>query len=726
MKIRVLALASATLGLVPLPRATATDLGLPSVPSGHRPGPDALYLDPPSAPQLENTGPWEADPILVSGAVAYSAGEFIYQDFIYDDHGAAGVPDPNSPFGAGDHLFSPAAGTYTYPTDPVFASNAADLVEFRVKPLETETAFRVTLNTMLDPEAAAFTIAIDGARGPLPILRAWPHGAGVSSPADLFLTVHGGHAELLSAETGAPLSPSPTVAIDTARRQIDVRLPHATWNPSDSSHRMTIGVGLWDAEANSYLKPSIGSATATTPGGAAPTQPAIVNVGPRLDEPMPDLGQVPTYTLGDAAAGAAVQAHWWRDRKQADALRLGDVTGFAATVDFAKLYDEVEDASLVPSEGPINRILASRYAFGQGLDRSKVCYEIGGVNEGRNCIGRLVGQLQPYALYVPPGAPPAEGWGMTLLLHSLSANQNQYSASRNQAQLGARGGGNLVVTPSGRGPDGFYAGVAEADTFETWADVARRYPVNPDRAIVSGYSMGGYGTYRLLARYPDLFSAGFSVVGIPGSADPMIASLRNTPVITWNAVADELVNIRSTEDALTRLTAAGLRVTSWLFPTADHLTLATNDEYQPGVDMLEVIDVDRDPAHVTFVVNPAQDNAGFDVVADHAYWVSDIALSDPSKPGRVDVRSGGFGVGDPAVIPTVTSAGALLGGHHGPMPYVSRSQTWGAAPTEPVSDVLTIDATNIASITVDPVRARVTCDAVILVNAPVAVTLTGC
>ena len=55
------------------------------------------------------------------------------------------------------------------------------------KPLADATALRLTLNTMLDPQRVAFTIAI----GNSPLAQAWPHGAGVSSPAALFVTVLG-------------------------------------------------------------------------------------------------------------------------------------------------------------------------------------------------------------------------------------------------------------------------------------------------------------------------------------------------------------------------------------------------------------------------------------------------------------------------------------------------------------------------------------------------------
>ena len=116
-----------------------------------RPGPDILYAGPVSAPQLTNAGVWRADPILVSGARAYRDGEFLYQDFLYDDHGARLIRDPADPR-SGDDTFSSSNGTYTYPSDRVYADNAADLVELRVKPLASATAFRLTLNSLKDPE----------------------------------------------------------------------------------------------------------------------------------------------------------------------------------------------------------------------------------------------------------------------------------------------------------------------------------------------------------------------------------------------------------------------------------------------------------------------------------------------------------------------------------------------------------------------------------------------
>src|SRR5258708_39561291 len=101
---------------------------------------------------------------------------------------------------------------------------------------------------------------------------------------------------------------------------------------------------------------------------------------------------------------------------------------------------------------------------------------------------------------------PRNGYGLTLLLHSLSTNYNQYLGSRNQSEFGDRGPGSIVMTTESRGPDGSFTSYAEADVFEVWADIARRYQLDPDWTAVTGYSMGGIGTFTLAEQVPDLFA----------------------------------------------------------------------------------------------------------------------------------------------------------------------------------------------------------------------------
>ncbi len=310
---------------------------------------------------------------------------------------------------------------------------------------------------------------------------------------------------------------------------------------------------------------------------------------------------------------------------------------------------------------------------------------------------------------MPTKPQPKAGYGFTLLMHSLSANYNQYLGSRNQSQLGERGAGSVVATPEGRGPDGFYRDVAEADAFEVWADVARHYALDPQWTVATGYSMGGLGTFHMLARWPDLFARGFAVVGA-GDPDEDLASMRNTPVMMWNATADELVNVGTrTRPRCRELTRLGLRFTSFVFLAADHLTLATNDEYGPGAEFLGSHRVNRNPAHVTYVVDPETDSERAAAKADHAYWLSGLTVKEGAARGTIDVRSLGFGRGDAPVGAPESGTGQLEGGSRGPTPYASQTLSWGKAPVEAKADALVVQSTDVATAVVDARRARVSC-----------------
>jgi hypothetical protein len=714
---------------------------------GQRPGPDLLYEPLADAPQLQNTGDWSAPPILVSGASAYRDGEFLYQDYLYDDSGAIGSPVQNDPRFSGNG-FSRPTGTYTYPTNSVYANNAADFVELRVKPLADATAFRITLNTLKagGDDLVATTIAIGDSLVPRP----FPHGANVSAPAQLFLTVHGSTAELLAAATGLPVGATPpSASLDATRRQITVLVPKASWDPTGQTVRLAAGVGLWNSSSNSYRLPS-NNQSATQGGGAngLPNPPAFYNVAFRFNEPLPDV-QSPN-AVSDPA--------WWRENAQAHALTNADISQFFVNVDFNKLAAQVDDdmpgqPEGVPQTGPMDRILASHYepeqgaAFGfNGNFNGFGCTNSTTTTTG--CQGWYRGRLQPYAIYVPEQPMPADGYGLTLLLHSLDANYNQFLASNNQSQFGERGPGSIVITPEGRGPDGWYYDYAGADTFEVWADVAAHYRLDPDWTAIAGYSMGGYGTYKFATQFPDLFAKAQPTVGPPGlgtwspPSDPlpggaqsntnrMLGSVRNVPFLMWNAAQDELVPVAGAQMQANTFDSLGYRYEWDLFNPAEHLTLAINDEFGPAAAFLGTTQVDRNPPHVTYVYNPTMDFPALHTTAGHAYWVSGVTLRSSSGTAplaTIDVRSHGFGVGDPTPSATATGGGVLTGGSSPGIPYTSQSKTWGAAPVAPVENKLDINAQNVSNVTIDASRARVSCGAQLNITSdgPLNVHMVNC
>jgi hypothetical protein len=703
---------------------------------GPRPGPAILYEPPAVAPELTNAGIWQAAPILVSGTTAYRSGEFLYQDYLYDDHGARELPDATDPRANGD-TFSKPGGTYTYPTGPGYANNAADLVEFRVKPTASATAFRVTLNTLENPSLIAFSIALGGRVGQT---FPFPFGANVVAPANLFLTVHPSGSQMVAvlthAATGKVVAgPAPTVTVDTGRRQIEVDVPHQDWNPGQSTVRMAMGVGLWDDANNTYLLPQA-TADATHPGGAgtATAPAAFFNVAFRTAEPSEPV---------TAESGAITNPAWWRDQQQGAALAAGDISPLFANVDFAKLTAGTTDNSQIPLSGPMDRILASHFEPAQGADYSGEC-GLQGAEQPSTCVPEYEGNLQPYAVYVPAGPAPAGGYGMTLLLHSLSANYNQYYGSRNQSEFANRATPSIVITPEARGPDQEYEGLGAADVFEVWADIARLYPLNPAYTDITGYSMGGIGSFKLGAQFPDLFARSQPTVGFETNND-VLASLRNVPVLMWNVSADELVNASDYGQTASKLLSLGYRYELDVYQPcanplcspvlANHLMLAINDQFAPAAAFLGSATVDPNPPHVTYVVDTARDRPNFGIVGDHAYWVSGLTIrsqshtaSNGDPEGQIDVFSHGFGTSDPAASGSQPGTGTLTGGNMGPLTFASLTQTWSPAAPAPASDTLDVNATNIATASIAVSRARVDCNAKVKIttDGPIKVTLDGC
>jgi predicted peptidase len=85
--------------------------------------------------------------------------------------------------------------------------------------------------------------------------------------------------------------------------------------------------------------------------------------------------------------------------------------------------------------------------------------------------------------------------------------------------------------------------------------VAKENPVDEDRLYVMGASMGGYGTWDLLARYPDRFAAAIPVCG--ALADDQAARIAHVPVWIFHGSADDSVSVSDSRSAYAQLRAAG-------------------------------------------------------------------------------------------------------------------------------------------------------------------------
>ncbi len=509
------------------PAAAASSL--PKVESGERPGPPLLYEDAPKAPPLSVDAPFGADPLLVSGTDAYRDGEYLYQDYLFDDHGADTLPGPGNQSKPGPDNFSPAAGDVAYPTDSRFAANAADLVELRIKPKSDAIVYRVTLNTVKDEDAATVGIGIDTDReggGQVD----WPGNAGVSSPGlDRFITAWGtgGRVTRLPGGDSDPL-PDGAVEIDKRTNQMEIRVPRDVMDPRSREWRYVAGTGLRDGNGFAGVEPGGQPQDDESTSGGASDAPGIFNLAFRFNEPQSSTPTPPFTTFPGVG-------NFFEDR-QSRALADGTTAGFRADVDFGRLEEGTDRDIHEPDGREQARIFPSALDLHEGVKEE---------------FPEFGGQLQPYLLTVPPGYRRSEPAGLTFSLHSLGGTYTQYKVfSPNQLRQFGDDRDDLVATPLGRGPDGWYTDEGETDFFEVWADVARHFELDSERVALSGYSMGGYGTYKLGVEYPDLFGRAFTTVGPPGLGvwvppappqpggqvsltEPLLENVRWVPYLNW-------------------------------------------------------------------------------------------------------------------------------------------------------------------------------------------------
>ncbi|PSP99132.1 hypothetical protein BRC89_05475 [Halobacteriales archaeon QS_4_70_19] len=696
-----------------------------------RPGPDFLYDDNPTPPQLQNTGGWSASPLMVSGTEGYDDGEYLYQDFVYDDHGADTSPAGTPPSPRPDATYAGATGDFVYPTDQAtYRDNAADLLEFRCRPVggdageDPGVAYRITLQTIADPEAAVVAVGIDTGDA---TETDWGHGLGdLGAPVGHVLAVSGDEATLDGSTDGVR-----SVSVDEERSQLEVVVD---LDPGRETWTHYCVTGVREAAAGGLAFAPVGEqATEDRPGGAnGQDVPPVFNVGFRIDEPLGALNEESEElereleqqreAVGSRSPGYGNR----RDHAQAGALAERDISAFGAAVDFDRLRDGVVDRR-VPETGFMCRLYGSAFDLGttdrfessEGVDADEPVF---------------LGQVQPYALYVPSSYDPDDPEPTPLWLdcHSRSACYTQY-ATYSPDQLRQLGEENdtIVLTPEARGPTGWYQQEAEIDVFEAWRDCRNRYAIDDDRVFLGGYSMGGYATYKFGAQYPDLFAKGFAVVGPPGedvlagptngnaktndgaSADPentmrITDNLRHVPLLMWNGANDQLVPLPGVINYEQQLRDHGYRHELDVFPGYEHFTFAVRDDWGPGAaffagDYLGSPTVTRNPARVTYRAVPDFDHdLGGDapeLVHDGAYWVHDISPrgTGDAAEALVDAVSHADGYGEPATED-------FQGPGTDPAPYTKRGTRWsGALQRSPARNALdvTLEGTERATVYVE-------------------------
>ena len=587
-------------------------------------------------------------------------GEWVWQDFVYDDGGRL--------------------------------AGAADVVEVRLRPHRKGLAMRVTLNTLRTQDRPVVGVAlVTAAAAPA---RPWPHKAGVSSRWTDFLTLRQDTASYLTGSRTKRLR----VTTDTQANTLSVVLPRAL----EGRLRLAVGSGAWDPAARSW------------------SDAGVVDLAMNAD------GAEPRVDKDD-----------FRSSQQSAAIRRGQVDAFATQVDLASLRRGVRE---VEPRGPgtWTRVYRSGVDLGEGYAPVFPTHR---------------GRYQTSTVYVPPGGAAGAPRCLVLVLHSLSNIHNEYAATNVYPHLAGERGC-LAVTPLAQGRDGWYWDEALVDTLAAVVDVQRHYPVDRERVSVTGYSMGGYGTYRLTTLLPELFSGAAVWAGVPayyiwaypapplstptrqepGKTIDQLQNVGSIPFFIAHGTHDELVPPSGVTAMARRLDELGYEHRYELFAGIDHFSFTYIDDWHPWADWLGDRRRVKAPATVSFAARPASWvdrvrtpgerkalRASIDGLArelgaelDSAYWVRDVAVdgeADDDVTGKVELTSGGLpqrrvtsepvrevNPGPPYVIGLTVQA-------PGPYGNVVTGRTR-KVEAEPTSNTLTGKLTGVTALTVDLDRAR--------------------
>ncbi len=669
-----------------------------------------------------------------SGTGRLHGGASYWTDFVYDDHGGA-VPGGFAVPGIAK--LAPTQGSYTYPDGPA-RGNGADVFVAATGVDAKASYWRVDWNTLVDPDVPVAVWAFDTDGRASTGVSDWPAKAALTSPGiDTALVVSSRGAWLHDLRTGTVTNAvrrGATVTVDRATRSFVARVPRRVL-PVGGRWRVRLAAGLSDKAGRRMVPPEI-------EGVPQLTRPHAYNVAFRSVRQEPPVvtdsttsalvaafqagaGSLPPFdTVGVDGLARFVTGNFWSEDAQADALLTGDVSAFSRVVDWGALRRHRSTREPLV-RGSSNRWYVSRLRLGQGVVSNP------GVSAGDG-QPNVLGRIQPYAVYVPRTYRRSRPAPLTWTLHSLDVNHNQYAAldPRLLQQLCERRG-SICASTLGHGPDGWYYDEAEVDYWSVWRQVADAYTLDPERTVITGYSMGGWATYHLGLAHPDLYAAAVTLAGPPvcgvsvdgdqisnpafggpcttdGSTEQLVRNARWLPYRIGQGVADQLVPFPSVDVQVGRFDDLGLRHLFVRYPGEDHLAWATQDRFDSVVDGLGRPRVVRRPRTVDFTWRAHLTRPGLGIGATTAYWLSGLRAGS-SRPGSLArVRAVSHALPGRRVAVRRSGPDPVAA----PLPALRQELTWRLGTALPTTDRIDLRLENVAAVTVDLARAGLRCGTV--------------
>lgn len=182
------------------------------------------------------------------------------------------------------------------------------------------------------------------------------------------------------------------------------------------------------------------------------------------------------------------------------------------------------------------------------------------------------GQSYAYLLYLPAqyDDDKSHRWPVIITLHGSGecGNVARMAGMALPRYVASRPKKFPFIVVAVNAPTMWYRGRNAAAVLEILDEVAANYRTDPDRVYLTGYSMGGYGTWELAIARPDLFAAIIPVcgVGIPAAAGN-IASL---PTWAFHGAKDRNVPVKGSREMVQAMKQAGGHPRYTEYPSEAH------------------------------------------------------------------------------------------------------------------------------------------------------------
>ena len=252
-----------------------------------------------------------------------------------------------------------------------------------------------------------------------------------------------------------------------------------------------------------------------------PADNRVDNVRP-VPPPGIRLADADRKAIQDRLDELSKQIHLLRDSLKAKRNLLAllpDVQIYEKAVRSALSQNEFYNLREVPVA---KRLLGQGQARAAQLREGKAPWDAATGLVVRGYISRIDGSVQPYGLVVPASYQPnsLHRFRLDVWCHGRGENLSELSfINGRQSSRGEFTPPNaFVVHPYGRYCNANkFAG--EIDLFEAIDSIKKHYPIDEDRLVMRGFSMGGAACWQFAVHYPSVWAAAAPGAGFSETAD---------------------------------------------------------------------------------------------------------------------------------------------------------------------------------------------------------------